>query len=76
MTQITFAELPQTLQNLINQTQKTGESLTITDNNTAIAIISPIIKNKRATFGVMKDSGEIIGDIVEPTSNLVNWDVL
>jgi antitoxin (DNA-binding transcriptional repressor) of toxin-antitoxin stability system len=55
MTQITFAELPQTLQNLINQTQKTGESLTINENNIAIAIISPIIKNKRATFAAMKD---------------------
>lgn len=29
MTQITLAELPETVQNLINQAQKTGETLTI-----------------------------------------------
>jgi hypothetical protein len=36
----------------------------------------PINKSKRAPFGVMKNSGKIIGDIVEPTSGLSTWDVL
>jgi antitoxin (DNA-binding transcriptional repressor) of toxin-antitoxin stability system len=76
MKQITLAELPETVQNLINQAQKTGESLTIIQNGIPFAIISPIKKNKRAAFGAMKDSGEITGDIVEPTSNLVTWDIL
>jgi hypothetical protein len=40
------------------------------------AIISPIKESKRALFGVMKDSGKILGDIIEPTSNLVTWDVV
>ena len=44
MTQITFAELPETVQNLINQAQKTGEPFTIVQNGVAIAIISPIQK--------------------------------
>ncbi|QLE58257.1 type II toxin-antitoxin system Phd/YefM family antitoxin [Nostoc sp. TCL26-01] len=76
MKQITFAELPETVQNLINQAQKTGEPFTIIQNGIAIAIISPINKSKRVAFGSMKDSGQITGDIVEPTSNLVTWDVL
>ncbi|MBE9050218.1 prevent-host-death family protein [Nostocales cyanobacterium LEGE 11386] len=76
MKQITLAELPETVQNLINQAQKTGEPFTIIQNGVAIAIISPIHKSKRAAFGGMKDSGKITGDIVEPTSNLVTWDVL
>jgi prevent-host-death family protein len=76
MTKITLSELPETLQTLINQVQKTGKPLTITKNDIEIAIISPIKKSKRATFGVMKDRGKIIGDIVEPTSNLVTWDIL
>ncbi|WP_225894341.1 type II toxin-antitoxin system Phd/YefM family antitoxin [Atlanticothrix silvestris] len=71
MAQITFAELPETVQNLINQAQKTGEPFTIIQNGIAIAIISHIKKSKRATFGGMKDSGKITRDIVEPTSNLV-----
>lgn len=76
MTQITLAELPETVQNLIKQAQKTGEPLTIIQNGVPFAIISPINKSKRAAFGAMKDSGQITGDIVEPTSNLVTWDVL
>jgi prevent-host-death family protein len=76
MTQITLAELPQDLQNLLNQAQKTGEPLTIIQNGIPFAIISPIKKSKRAVFGAMKDSGKITGDIVEPTANLVTWDVL
>jgi prevent-host-death family protein len=76
MTQITLAELPQNLQILLNQAQKTGEPLTIFQNGIPFAIISPIKKSKRAVFGAMKDSGKITGDIVEPTANLVTWDVL
>ncbi|MFB2838583.1 hypothetical protein [Floridanema evergladense] len=44
MTQITLAELPETVQNLINQAQKTGEPLTIIQNGIPFAIISPIQK--------------------------------
>ncbi|MFM5902346.1 MAG: type II toxin-antitoxin system prevent-host-death family antitoxin [Dolichospermum sp.] len=54
MTQITLAELPQNLQNLLNQAQKTGEPLTIIENGIPFAIISPIKKSKRAVFGAMK----------------------
>ncbi|NMG18283.1 type II toxin-antitoxin system Phd/YefM family antitoxin [Brasilonema bromeliae] len=44
MKQIPLAELPETVQNLINQTQKTGEPLTIIQNGVPFAIISPIKK--------------------------------
>jgi antitoxin (DNA-binding transcriptional repressor) of toxin-antitoxin stability system len=76
MTQITLSDFPETIQTLLSQAQKTGEILTITQNGIPLAILSPIKKRQRATFGVMKDSGKILGDIVEPTSNLVSWDVL
>jgi antitoxin (DNA-binding transcriptional repressor) of toxin-antitoxin stability system len=65
MTQITLAELPETLQNLINEAQKTGEPFPIIQNGVALAIVSPINQSKRAAFGAMKDSGKITGDIVE-----------
>ena len=76
MTQITLTDLPETLQTFLLQAQKTGEIVTITDNGIPLATISPIQKGKRATFGAMKNTGQILGDIVEPTSNLVDWDAL
>jgi len=45
MTQITLSDLPETLQILLNQAQKTGEPLTITENGIPFAIIS-LIKKK------------------------------
>jgi antitoxin (DNA-binding transcriptional repressor) of toxin-antitoxin stability system len=76
MTQIILTDLPETIQTLLSQAQTTGESLTITQNGIPLAIISPIKQNQRAAFGAMKNSGKIVGDIIEPTSNLVSWDVL
>jgi prevent-host-death family protein len=76
MTQITLNEFPEDLQILLNQAQKTGETLTITQNGIPLAVISPIKLSKKRRFGSMKDSGKIIGDIVEPTSDLVTWEVL
>jgi antitoxin (DNA-binding transcriptional repressor) of toxin-antitoxin stability system len=74
MTEITLSELPQSLQTLLNQAQVTGETLTIIQDGTPLALISPIKPNKRASFGIMKNSTEIIGDLVSPTSELVSWE--
>jgi antitoxin (DNA-binding transcriptional repressor) of toxin-antitoxin stability system len=71
MTEITLSELPQRLQTLLNQAQVTGETLTIIQDGMPLAIISPI---NRASFGIMKNSTEIIGDLVSPTSELVSWE--
>jgi antitoxin (DNA-binding transcriptional repressor) of toxin-antitoxin stability system len=76
MTQIILSDLPKTIQTLLSQAQATGENLTITQDGIPFAIISPIKKTKRAAFGAMKDSVKIVGDIVEPSSNLVDWDAL
>ena len=76
MTAIILSDLPEAIQTLLSQAQTTGEKLTITQNGIPLAIVSPIPKTKRAAFGAMKDSVKIVGDIVEPSSSLVNWDVL
>jgi prevent-host-death family protein len=76
MNQITISDFSETIQTLLSQAQKTGDSLTITKDGVPLAIIQPVKKNKRAAFGVMKNRTKIVGDIVEPTSNLVSWDVL
>jgi prevent-host-death family protein len=76
MAQIILSDLPETIQTLLSQAQTTGEPLTITQNGIPLAIISPIKKSPRAAFGVMKESVKIVGDIVEPSSNLVDWNAL
>jgi antitoxin (DNA-binding transcriptional repressor) of toxin-antitoxin stability system len=76
MTAIILSDLPETIQTLLSQAQTTGENLTITQDGIPLAIISPIKKTKRAAFGAMKGSVKIVGDIVEPSSNLVDWDAL
>jgi hypothetical protein len=69
MTQITLSELPETIQNFLNQAQATVEILTITQNGIPFGTISPIKKSKRAAFGAMKNTGNIVGDIVEPITS-------
>jgi antitoxin VapB len=76
MTEITLTELPENLQILLNQVRQTGEILTITQDGIPLVAISPIHSSKRNSFGCMKDTGEILDDIVEPTSNLVSWESL
>jgi antitoxin (DNA-binding transcriptional repressor) of toxin-antitoxin stability system len=76
MTQIALSDLPETIQALLTQAIQTGEPLTIAQNDQPVAIISPIKKSKRSAFGSAKNCGKIIGDTIEPTSNLVTWDAL
>lgn len=76
MSQIAISELPESLQVLLNQAHLTGDSLTIIKDGMPLAVIHPVKKQKRAAFGAMKHQGKIVGDIVEPTSNLVVWDAL
>lgn len=76
MTQITLSDFPETIQILLIQAIQSGEPLTITKNNQPLAIISPVKQRTRATFGSAQNTGQIIGDIIEQTSNLVHWNVL
>ncbi|MDJ1177519.1 hypothetical protein PJF56_01455 [Roseofilum sp. BLCC_M91] len=76
MQTLNISDLPESLQTLLHQIAETGEAISITDGDRPLAIISPTTKPKRAAFGSAKGTGKIIGDIVEPTSNLVTWDVL
>jgi prevent-host-death family protein len=76
MTTIILSDLSEAIQTLLSQAQTTGENLTISKNGIPVAIVSPIKKSQRAAFGAMKDSVKIVGDIIEPTSSLVEWDVL
>jgi antitoxin VapB len=66
MKQITLAELPETVQNLINQAQKTGETLTVIQNGVPFAIISPIHKKSLlATLSTLESLDEDFADVDE-----------
>ncbi|KAF3888313.1 MULTISPECIES: type II toxin-antitoxin system Phd/YefM family antitoxin [Nostocales] len=66
MKQITLTELPETVQNLINQAQKTGEKLTIIQNGVPYAIISPIQKKSLlATLSNLELLDEDFADVDE-----------
>jgi antitoxin (DNA-binding transcriptional repressor) of toxin-antitoxin stability system len=76
MYQITLSEFPENLRMLVSQAQLTGDSLEITQDGETVAVISPVTRRKRVKFGMMKSRTRVLGDIVEPTSDLVDWDVL
>jgi|GEM_PF-1273486 len=66
MTQITFSDLPETIQVLLNQAQKTGELLTISRNGIPLAIISPIQKKSLLqTLSTLEPLDEDFADVDE-----------
>ncbi|MEH2360648.1 type II toxin-antitoxin system Phd/YefM family antitoxin [Nostoc sp.] len=66
MTQITLSDLPETVQTLLNQAQKTGETLTITQNGIPFAIISPIKKKSLLeTLSTLEPLDEDFADVDE-----------
>lgn len=77
MQQITDNELPENIQQLFQEVQRNKTPLTVTHEGKPLVVIYPA-KNqpKRPTFGAMKESGEILGDLVAPVIPLDTWDVL
>jgi prevent-host-death family protein len=74
MQEIALSELPASLQDLFNQVQQTGNPITVTQDGTPVVTVYPVKTSKRAPFGVAKDSGQIVGDLVEPPlSPTVEW---
>ena len=77
MQQISSNELPENIQKLFTEIQQTKTPLTVTHEGKPLVIISPATTQpKRATFGVMKGSGEILGDLITPAVPLSSWEVL
>jgi antitoxin VapB len=75
MSQITTAELPQTLQTLFIEVERTKTPLTVIHEGKPLVIIYPAIAPApRPAFGAMKGSGEILGDLIAPVAQ--PWEVL
>ena len=77
MPQISTNELPENLQQLFTEIQRTQTPLTVIHEGKPLVIISPATtKPKRPTFGAMKGSGEILGDLVSPAVPSNTWEAL
>ena len=74
MTQITTTELPQTLQTLLIEVERTKTPLTVIHDGKPLVIIYPATNTLRPAFGTMKGSGEILGDLMAPVDK--PWGVL
>ena len=77
MGQLSTTELPPSLLNLFTEIQQTKTPLTVFHNGQPWVIIYPATTQKqRSAFGSMKESGEILGDIVMPALPETAWEVL
>ncbi len=75
MTQIAITELPEALQQLLLEIERTNTPLTVTQEGKPLLIISRATPLKpRPPAGFMKDSGKILGDIISPIEQ--PWEVL
>lgn len=75
MAQITTTELPQTLQTLLIEVERTKTPLTVIHEGKALVIIYPATaQTLRPSFGAMKGSGEILGDLIAPVAQ--PWEAL
>lgn len=76
MNHITISELPEPLRQLFTQIQHSKTPLTISDRGEPLVIIYPATPHlRRPAFGAMKNSGQILGDLVAPILPASEWEV-
>ncbi|XZO00111.1 MAG: type II toxin-antitoxin system Phd/YefM family antitoxin [Microcoleus sp.] len=66
MAQITTTELTQTRPTLLIEVERTKTPLTVIHEGKALVIIYPATTQTLRSFGAMKGSGEILGDLIAP----------
>jgi prevent-host-death family protein len=78
MREVTISEFKANCFSLLNQVQKTKQPLRVTRFGRPIAEIVPIAPqpSRADWFGSMKDSIEILGDIISPANDEQDWEVL
>ena len=59
---------------LLDEVERTGETLVITKKGKPVAEVTPHKPAKRSPLGVWKGRTEILGDIISPID--VEWEVL
>jgi prevent-host-death family protein len=77
MKQIAISEFKAKCLSLLDQVQKTKTPIRITRFGKPVAEVVPISPTgPRDWMGSMKDSIEILGDIVSPASDETDWEAL
>lgn len=62
---------------LLDEVNRTGEGITITRNGKPLVVVQAITDtNTRAKFGIAKETGKILGDLIEPAIEPSEWKVL
>ena len=62
---------------LLDEVNRTGEGLTITRNGQPLVVVNPVTDTQtRAKFGVAKNTGKAIGDLISPVVEVSEWESL
>ena len=62
---------------LLDEVSRTKEGLTVTRHGKALVVINPVENNQlRKGFGIAQGTIEIKGDLIEPATNLSDWEAL
>ncbi|MGL5075349.1 MAG: type II toxin-antitoxin system Phd/YefM family antitoxin [Waterburya sp.] len=62
---------------LLDEVNRTGETLTVTRNGKPLVVVTPITDTKtRAEFGVAKETGKVLEDLITPATDPSEWEVL
>ncbi len=62
---------------LLTEVQRTKTPLTVTREGKPLVVICPATtQSKGPTFGAMKGSGEILGDLIAPAVPFSTWETL
>ena len=62
---------------LLDEVNRTGEGLTITRNGQPLVVVNPFTDTQtRAKFGIAKNTGKIVGDIITPAVEASEWESL
>ena len=77
MKQVAISKFKAKCFSLLEQVQKTRNPIRITRFGKPVAEVVPVtLTGSRDWMGSMKDSIEILGDIVAPASNQEDWEAL
>ena len=62
---------------LLDEVNRTGEGLTITRNGQPLVVVNPVTETQtRAKFGVAKNTGKAIGNLISLVVEASEWESL
>lgn len=62
---------------LLDEVNRTGETLTVTRNGKPLVVVTPVTDIKiRAEFGIAKETGKVLEDLITPATDPSEWEVL